>query len=82
MVNIFVGVPDNDWLDYLSARQVEEVNFWSPSGRTHFRALQPGELFLFKLHSRIAHICRGFSGRFVPTFLPAFHAQRSRAAGS
>jgi putative restriction endonuclease len=27
-----------------------EVNFWSPSAST-FRALQPGELFLFKLHS-------------------------------
>jgi putative restriction endonuclease len=30
---------------------VEEVNFWQPGGRTRFRALRPGELFLFKLHS-------------------------------
>jgi len=51
MVNIFVGVTDQDWFDFLSARQVEEVNFWAPSGRTNFRALRPGELFLFKLHS-------------------------------
>lgn len=51
MVSIFVGVTDNDWFDYLSARPVEEVNFWAPSGRTNFCALQPGELFLFKLHS-------------------------------
>jgi len=27
-----------------------EVNFWSPSDQT-FRALEPGELFLFKLHA-------------------------------
>lgn len=29
---------------------LDEVNFWSPSA-TNFRALSPGELFLFKLHS-------------------------------
>jgi putative restriction endonuclease len=29
----------------------DEVNFWAPSGRTNFRSLQPGELFLFKLHA-------------------------------
>lgn len=51
MVNMFVGVTDQDWFDFLSARQVDEVNFWAPSGRTNFRALRPGELFLFKLHS-------------------------------
>jgi len=27
------------------------VNFWQPSGKQQFRALAPGELFLFKLHS-------------------------------
>lgn len=51
MVDIFVGVTDKDWFDFLSARQVDEVNFWAPSGRTNFRALRPGELFLFKLDS-------------------------------
>ncbi|MGP0093988.1 MAG: HNH endonuclease [Xanthobacteraceae bacterium] len=36
----------------MSALQnVDEVNFWQPGGRTNFRALQPGELFLFKLHA-------------------------------
>jgi putative restriction endonuclease len=29
----------------------DEVHFWQPSGGTQFRALQPGELFLFKLHA-------------------------------
>lgn len=51
MVNIFVGVADKAWFDFLSGAQPDEVNFWAPSGRTNFRALQPGELFLFKLHA-------------------------------
>ena len=51
MVALFVAVTDRDWFRHLSVRQPEEVNFWAPSGRTDFRALQPGELFLFKLHA-------------------------------
>lgn len=50
MVNIFVGVTDNDWFESLSAQRPDEVNFWSPSPRG-FRSLQPGELFVFKLHA-------------------------------
>jgi hypothetical protein len=30
---------------------IEEVNFWQPGGRTNFRAVRAGELFLFKLHA-------------------------------
>ena len=59
MVNIFVGVTDNDWFDFLSAAQPDEVNFWAPSGRNTFRALQPGELFLFKLHAPLNFIVGG-----------------------
>ncbi|NNU36052.1 HNH endonuclease [Rhizobium sophorae] len=52
MVRLFVGVTDKAWFDQLSASVPhDEVNFWQPSGTTQFRALQPGELFLFKLHS-------------------------------
>lgn len=51
MVSLFVGITDQDWFDFLSAEQPDEVNFWAPSGRTNFRALLPGELFLFKLHA-------------------------------
>jgi len=48
----FVGVTDNEWFAFL-ARQpdIDEVNFWQPAGGRVFRALQPGEPFLFKLHS-------------------------------
>ncbi len=52
MVNLYVGITDYEWFRYLSALpSVEEVNFWQPGGRTNFKALQAGELFLFKLHS-------------------------------
>lgn len=48
----FVGVTDGEWFDLLARTPgLEEVNFWQPSGNTFFRALQQGELFLFKLHS-------------------------------
>lgn len=48
----FVGVTDRQWFEFLRARpHIEELNFWQPSGRGRFRALQPGELFLFKLHA-------------------------------
>jgi putative restriction endonuclease len=52
VVNLYVGITDFDWFGFLSALPgVDEVNFWQPGGRTNFRALQPGELFLFKLHA-------------------------------
>jgi putative restriction endonuclease len=51
-LRLFVGVTDFDWYRFLSSRaNVDEVNFWQPGGSTVFQALQPGELFLFKLHS-------------------------------
>jgi putative restriction endonuclease len=47
----FVGVTDRDWYLFLCGRpDIDEVNFWRPSGRGRFLAIQPGEPFLFKLH--------------------------------
>ncbi|MDZ5696695.1 HNH endonuclease [Chelativorans sp. M5D2P16] len=52
MVRLFVAVTDKAWFDMLGASAPhDEVNFWQPSGTTTFKALQPGELFLFKLHA-------------------------------
>ena len=46
----FVAVTDRDWFEFLRARpDLDEVNFWQPSARRPFGAIQPGELFLFKL---------------------------------
>ena len=51
MMRFFVGVTDYDWFRFLAARTgIDEVNFWQPSGGIAFKALQPGGLFLFKLH--------------------------------
>ena len=50
-VQLIVAVTDGDWFDQLrEIPNLPEANFWSPSD-SNFRALKPGELFLFKLHS-------------------------------
>ncbi len=51
-INLVVAVTDEDWFEMLRRRpDLDEVNFWAPSAAKNFRALQPGELFLFKLHA-------------------------------
>ena len=51
-MKFYVGITDGDWYRYLSSQTpLEEVNFRQPSGGRQFRVLQPGEPFLFKLHS-------------------------------
>ncbi len=58
-VRLAVAVTDKDWFDYLRVRpDLSEVNFWAP-GAAPFKALQPGELFLFKLHSPLNFIVGG-----------------------
>ena len=52
MVKMWVANTDHDWFDLLaSLPDIDEVNFWQPSGINQFGAIQPGELFLFKLKS-------------------------------
>jgi len=59
-MRLFVGVTDNNWYNFLShLPDCDEVNFWQPSPATPFRALKPGELFLFKLHSPYDFIAGG-----------------------
>lgn len=60
MSKAFVGVTDQRWYEFLSSRpELTEVNFWQPGGSTVFKALKPGELFLFKLHSPNNYIVGG-----------------------
>lgn len=48
----YVGITDKQWFDSLRANSsVRELNFWQPGGNRRFRALDRGDLFLFKLHS-------------------------------
>jgi len=65
-MQIYVGITDGDWYQLLSSRDdIDEVNFWQPSGSTQFRALERGELFLFKLHAPLNFIVGGgFFGHF------------------
>jgi putative restriction endonuclease len=50
-VRAYVGVTDGGWYRFLSARpELQEVNFWQPSGGREFRVLGPGEPFFFKTH--------------------------------
>jgi putative restriction endonuclease len=48
-VKLYLGVTDNNWHNYLSNKNPEDVNFWRPGGTTNFKALSPGEPFIFKL---------------------------------
>lgn len=71
-MKIYVGVTDYDWFTILKNAKCDEVNFWRPGTGTNFSALQPNDLFLFKLHSPRNYIVGG--GYFVrysilPTFL-------------
>jgi putative restriction endonuclease len=59
----YIGVTDNAWFKFLADRKPDEVNFWQPGGSATFRALSPGELFLFKLHAPLNFIAGG--GFFV-----------------
>jgi len=59
-MRLFVGVTDNNWYDFLShLPDCDEVNFWQPSPSNPFKALNPGDPFLFKLKSPYNHIAGG-----------------------
>lgn len=59
-MNAFVAVTDLQWFEFLSSRpELDEVNFWQPSGRQAFRALKPGEPLLFKLHAPNDYVVGG-----------------------
>jgi putative restriction endonuclease len=62
-MKLWIGVTDNEWFKYLCELNPDEVNFWQPSGSRSFKVLEPGEPFLFKLHSPLNFIVGG--GFFV-----------------
>ena len=50
-VRVVVALTDTEWFEHLRRKpDLSEVNFWAPSGRS-FRALNSGEVFLFRLHA-------------------------------
>lgn len=62
-MKMYVGITDYDWLKINKEANCGEVNFWKPGGKANFKALEEGELFLFKLHSPHDYIVGG--GFFV-----------------
>ena len=68
-MKFYLGVTDNNWFNYLSLINPEDINFWQPSGTVNFKVLQTGAPFLFKLKSPLSAI--GGVGFFSShTFLP------------
>lgn len=52
-MNFYIGNTDLDWYRFLKRINPEDINFWQPSGLTHFRAIETGSPFLLKLKSPI-----------------------------
>jgi Predicted restriction endonuclease len=51
MPELYVANTDNEWFDFLRSRApLEDVNFWKPTPQT-FRAIDEGQLFVFRLKS-------------------------------
>ena len=52
---------DYDWYRFLSTRpDLDEANFWKPSGGQSFKALRRGEPLIFKLKAAHRHAIVGF----------------------
>jgi putative restriction endonuclease len=58
-MKMYVGITDYDWFQTLKRANCGEVNFWKPGGQKNFKALDEGEMFLFKLHSPMNYIVGG-----------------------
>lgn len=68
-MKFYLGVTDNNWYNYLSRINPEDINFWQPGGTVNFKVLTFGASFLFKLKSPLNAI--GGIGFFSShTFLP------------
>ena len=48
-MKFYLGVTDPGWYLFLCEKKNEDVNLWQPGGLTHFRVINQGEPFLFKL---------------------------------
>jgi putative restriction endonuclease len=52
----FIGNTDLKWYQYLKDLDPEDINFWQPSGKIRFRAIEQGAPFLLKLKNPINKI--------------------------
>jgi putative restriction endonuclease len=59
-MKLYVGVTDNDWYRFLSQlSNIDEVNFWQPSGKQRFQSLTSGELFWLGLPQAAEYVAGG-----------------------
>jgi putative restriction endonuclease len=65
----WIRIADNEWFAFRSRQlAIDEANLWRPGGRALFRALKPGEPFLFKVYAPHHFIAGGgFSARSTIT---------------
>ncbi|MDO4302594.1 MAG: HNH endonuclease [Bacillota bacterium] len=61
-MEMYVGLTDFEWYTFQMNKKYDELNFWRP-GTTSFKALQPNDIFLFKLKKPYYAIVGG--GYFV-----------------
>ena len=95
MVRLWVANTDQDWFDFLAVQPgIDEVNFWQPSGVSGFSAIQPGELFVFRLksprnaiggygvfsHSSNLPISLAWEAFGIKNGAPTLHEMRTRVA--
>ena len=60
-MNGYIAPTDYEWYSYLSGKaDLEEANFWKPSGNQTFKVLQRGEPLIFKLKANHGHAIVGF----------------------
>jgi putative restriction endonuclease len=68
-MQFYIGNTDFEWYNFLQSIEPEDVNFWQPSGLTHFRAISKGSPFLFRLkypYNKIAGIGFFSSHSIIP----------------
>ncbi len=78
----YVANTDQQWFTFLRSRKdIDEVNFWQPSGGRSFRAVGPGSPFFFKLKAPYRAI--GGFGIFIGhSTMPAWLAWDAFGAGN
>ncbi|HEV8083341.1 MAG TPA: HNH endonuclease [Chitinophagaceae bacterium] len=68
-MKFYLGVTDNNWYNYLSRINPEDINFWQPGGKMSFKVLENGAPFLFKLKYP-TNVIAGIGFFSSHTFLP------------
>jgi len=74
-MNLYLGVTDHSWYQFLRKQQPDEINFWQPGGRARFRVLEQGAPFLFKLKAPY-HAIGGVGWFAFNSILPLSEAWR------